>query len=94
MVPLTATIPKVYVTTMRTFLSNSYDDLDETINHLKSIKINNDPGEKVEDWCDSILVDSERLDCSVSFNTKHLIYMTHIFWDNYDSRFCLWEIQK
>ena len=39
LVPLTATGPEVFVSTMTTFLSYSYDDLEETLTHMKSIKI-------------------------------------------------------
>ena len=39
LVPLTATGPEVYVTTMTIFLSNFYDNVLETLNHLKSIKL-------------------------------------------------------
>ena len=27
-------------------------------------------------------------------NTEHLVYITHIFQDNSDSRFCLWKVHK
>ena len=34
LVPLTATGPGVYVAIMTTFLSDSYDALEETLNHM------------------------------------------------------------
>ena len=37
--PLTETGPEVYVDTMTAVLSNSYNSLKETVNHLKSIKL-------------------------------------------------------
>ena len=39
MVPLTATGPEVFVATMTKFLSDSYDTLEETLTHTKSIKL-------------------------------------------------------
>ena len=41
LVPLTATTPEVFVDTMTIFLSYSYDALEETLTHLKSLKIKN-----------------------------------------------------
>ena len=54
LVPLTATGPEVFVSTMTTFFSNSYDDLEETINHIKSLKLKSYPGENVTDFCAEI----------------------------------------
>ena len=39
LVPLTATGPEVFVSTMTTFLSDSYDALEETLNHMKSLNL-------------------------------------------------------
>ena len=47
--PLTATGSEVYVTSMTTFLSDSYDALEETLNHMKSLKLKSYPGENVTD---------------------------------------------
>ena len=69
---LTATVPKAFVSTMNTFLSVYYDALEETINHMKSLKLKSYPGENVTDFCAAILVDAERLDSSGAFNTDHL----------------------
>ena len=66
LVTLTATGPEVFVTTMTTFISDSYDALDETITHMKSIKLKSYPGENVTDYCTSILVDDDRLERWIS----------------------------
>ena len=34
LVPLTATVPEVFVATMTSFLPDSYDALEETLNHM------------------------------------------------------------
>ena len=39
-------------------------------------------------------MDSERLESAGAFKPEHLGYITRIFEDTYDSRFCLWEVQK
>ena len=39
LVPLIATGPEVFVATMNKFLSNSYDDLEENITYMKSLKL-------------------------------------------------------
>ena len=44
LVPLTATRPEFYVATMNTVLSNSYEYLLDTLNHMKSIKIKDNWG--------------------------------------------------
>ena len=43
LVTLTATGPEVYVAIMTTFLSDSYDALEETLNHMKSLKLKSYP---------------------------------------------------
>ena len=53
---LTASGPEVYVATMITVLSDSYDSLAETLNHMKSLKLKNHQGENVTYFCDAILV--------------------------------------
>ena len=92
--PLTATGPEVFFATITTFLSDSYDALEETLNHMKSLKLKIYPGENVTDCCAAILVDSERLDSAWAFKPEHLGYITRIFEDTSDSRFRLWDIQK
>ena len=94
LVPLTATGPGVFVATMTTFLSGSYDDWEETLNHIKSLKLKSYPGENVIDCCAEILVDAERLESAEDFKPEHLGYITCIFEDTSDSRFRLWYIQK
>ena len=94
MVPLTATGPEVFVATMTKFLSDSYDALEVTLNHMKSLKLKIYPGENVTDCCAAILVDAERLENAGALKPEHLGYITHIFEDNSDSRFRLWDIQK
>ena len=89
---LTATGPEVVVATMTTFLSDSYDTLEETINHMKSLKLKSYPGENVTDCCAEILVDAERLESSRAFKPEHLGYITNIFEDTSDSIFRLWAI--
>ena len=94
LVPLTATRPEVFVTTTTKFISDSYDALEQNLNHMKSLKLKSYPGENVIDCCAAILVDAERLESSGSFNPEHLGYITCVFEDNYDSRFRLRYIQK
>ena len=89
MVPLTATGPEVYVSIMTTFLYDSYDDSEETLNHMKSIKMKSYPGENVTDYCAAILVDAERLESAGAFKPEHLGYIIRFFEDTSDSRFRL-----
>ena len=56
LVPLTATVTEVYVATMDTVLSDSYDSLVDTLNHMKRLKLKDHPGVNFEDYCDAILV--------------------------------------
>ena len=91
---LTLTRPEVYFATITNVLSDSYASLVETLNHMKSLKLRDHPGGDVTYCCNAILVDSERLKRDGSFKTKHLGYIIHIFEDNSDSRFYLWETQK
>ena len=94
LVTLTATGPEVFVAAMTTFLSDSYDILEETLNHMKILKLKIYPVENVTDCCVAILVDAERLESAGDFNPEHLGYITRIFEDTSDSRFYLWAIQK
>ena len=94
MVPPTATGPEVYIDIMTKFLYDSYDALEETLNHMKSLKLKSYPGENVTDFCAAILVDAERLESAGAFKPEHLGYIIHIFEDTSDSRFRLWTIQK
>ena len=72
MVLLTATGPGVFVATMTIFLSNYYDDLEETLTHMKSLKLKIYPGENVTYFCAEILVDSDRLEIVGVFKPEHL----------------------
>ena len=58
--PLAEIGPKLYVATMITVLFNSYAYLVETMNHIKSLKLKDRPGENVTNFCDGILVDPEQ----------------------------------
>ena len=79
LVPLRATVSEVFVAIMTTFLSGSYDALEDTLNNIKSLKLKIYPGEKVIDCCAAILVYSERLESSGAFKPDHLGYTTRIF---------------
>ena len=94
MVTLTATGPEVFVATMTTFLSNSYDVLEETLNHMKSLKLKSYPEKNVTDCCAAILVDTERPESTGAFKPEHLGYIPCIFEDTSESRFRLWAIHK
>ena len=72
MVLLSSTVPEVFVPTTTTFLSNYYDDLEDTLNHMKSLKLKLYPGENVTDYCAAILVDAERVDSAGAFKHEHL----------------------
>ena len=69
MVTLTATGPEVHVATMTTALSDSYDSLMETLNHIKSLKLKYHLRYNVVYCYDEIVVDDDRLDSARSF--KH-----------------------
>ena len=94
LVPLTATGPEVFVATTTKFLLDSYDALEETLNHMKSLKLKSYPGDNVTDCCAAILVDAERLESAGAFKPEHLGYKIRIFEDTSDPRFLLWAIQK
>ena len=94
LVPLTATGPEVFVATMTTFLSDSHDDLEENLNHMKSLKLKRYPGENVTDCCAAILVDAERLKSAGPLKPEHIRYITRIFEDTSHPKFRLWGIQK
>ena len=52
LVSLTATGPEFFVATMTNVLYDSYDALEETITHMKILKLKIYPGGNVTDWCD------------------------------------------
>ena len=62
LVLITANGTEVYVATIITILSNSYDSLVETLNHMKSLKLKDNPGENVADCFYAILVDLRLLE--------------------------------
>ena len=71
-------------------LSNYYDSLMETLNHMNNLKLKDNLGENFADCYDAILVDAERFESSGAFKPEHLDYIIHIFKDTYDSRFRIW----
>ena len=91
---LTTTGPDIYVATMTICITDSYDGLEETLNHIKSLNISIYPGENITDYCDEIFVDADLLDSAGAFNNEHLGYITRIFEYAYSYRLCLWDIQK
>ena len=91
---LTVTRPEVFVATMPTFPSDSYDALEETLTYRKSLHLKIYPGDNVTDCCATILVDTERLESAVAFKPGHVGYNTGISEDTSDSRFRLWAIHK
>ena len=93
MLTLTATGPEVYFSTMTTVLSNYYDSLVGTLNHMNNIKLKYHPGGGVSYCCDMILVDLDILESAVAFKPGHLGYIILIFEDASDSRFRFWETQ-
>ena len=68
LVTLTETRPQVYVATMTTVLSYSYDSLVDNLYYMKSLKLKDNPWGNVADCCDTILVDVERLESARVFN--------------------------
>ena len=78
LVPLTAAGTEVFVPTMNPFLSHSYDDMEETLTHMKSLKLKRYPWENVTDCCAEILVDAERLESTRAFKPEHLGYINRI----------------
>ena len=76
---LISAVPEVYVATMNTFISDYYDYLEETLTHMKMIKLKSYLGENVTYLCTQILVDAEHLDSAGDFNPDYLGIITHIF---------------
>ena len=94
LVLLTKTGPEVYVDTMNEVLSDYYDSLVDTMNHMKSLWLKDHPGENVADCCDVNLVDVECIEISGAFKTDHLGYITITFDNTSNYIFHLWTIQK
>ena len=70
LLPLKVTRTEVFVATINTFIFNSYDALEETLTHTKSLKLKIYPGENVTDFCADILVNAEHLDSAGVLNLK------------------------
>ena len=68
--------------------------LEETLNHLKNLKLNIYLEENIKDLCTEILVDAEHLESSGAFKTDHLGYITITFDNTSNYIFHLWTIQK
>ena len=62
LVPLTATGPEVYVAIVTTFIFNSYDTLEDTLNSLKNLKLKRYPEDNVIDFYEAILVGVDSLE--------------------------------
>ena len=78
---------------MTTVLSNSYDYLVGTLNHMKILKHKDNPRRNVADCCEAILVHMERFKSDGTFKPNHLGYIICMFEDTFYSRFHLWETQ-
>ena len=87
MAPLAATGPKIYATNTTTALSDSYNNVQDTINYLRSIKLKIYQGENVTYFCAAVLVDAGKLESDIYFKLEHLEYITIIFEDTSDSIF-------
>ena len=61
---------------------------------MKSLKLKYNPGQNVAGFCDTTLVDAERLERDVASKPEHLSHTIHIFEDTSDSRFHIWVTQK
>ena len=94
LVPITATLPEVYVSTMNTVLSDSYDYLVDTLNHTNTLKLKDNSVENIADCYYEILVYAERLESAGAFKPNHLGYIICICEDTSDSIFHLWSTQK
>ena len=63
-------------------------------NHMKNLKLKNNPGRDVANCYNTILVNVESLDSAGAFKPEHLVYINSIFEDTSDSRFHIWATQK
>ena len=94
MVLLTATGPEVYVTTRTAVLSNYYASLEDTLNHLKCLKLKDLLRDNVEECYAEILVDAKQLESAISIKPEHIGYTTNIFKSTSDPRFHIRETHK
>ena len=62
LVQLKSSVQEVFVSTMTAFLSYSYEFLEESITHTKSLKLKRYPWGNVTDFFVEILVDAEHQD--------------------------------
>ena len=70
---------EVYVATIKTFIYYYYDSLEETLNHMKIIKLNRYPGDNDISCFEAMLIDTECLEITRPFNNDHFGYITRIF---------------
>ena len=61
---------------------------------MKSIKLNIYSVDNITDCYAELLEDAEHLESAGDSNPDHLGYINCIFETNFDSRFCLWDIQN
>ena len=78
-IPITASGPEVFITTMHICISDSYEALEETKKQLKSLKLSDFPGENVVDCCARILMLAEQLDSAGAFEIDLLCAIARIF---------------
>ena len=90
LVPLTVTGPEVYVATMTTIIPDSYYSLVDTLNHMKNLKLKDNPVRDAADCSDATLVNVESLESAVAFKPEHFGYIIHIFENTSNSRFQIW----
>ena len=69
------------VTKMNTIIYNSYGDLQETLSHLNSLKINSNTWGGISDCYTAVLVHADHLESPIAFNPEHNGYITGIFQD-------------
>ena len=61
---------------------------------MNILKLKDRPGQNVANFCDTILVDAERLQSVGAFKPYHLGYIIRIFEYSYDYRLHIWETHK
>ena len=67
LVPLTETRPYVYIATMTTIISDSCYSLVDTLNHMKNLKLKDNPAMDVADCYNAILINVESLESYGAF---------------------------
>ena len=86
---LKTSVHEVYVASITTFIFGCYNSLEETLTHMKSLKLKSYTVDNVTYFCAAILVDAERLDNAGELQCKHIGHITHIFEDSSHSIFHL-----